>query len=271
MSISNTPLITIVTICYNSELYIKRTMESVVNQTYNSIEHIIIDGNSTDKTLEIVKSYQNKYNEKKLIILSESDKGISDAFNKGTLLASGEFINYLNSGDELVDNYILEKVVKSKLLEKECINCFDTINIEGPLQKYSSAKIDLESIIKKTTICHQSVLIDSNLAKKYKFDERLKLEMEYDIWYRLYRDNHKFKHIEIPLSKYLIGGISSQNVIKGIILHYMVACINYNDKVSLKGLRKTLITCYKQTIKEFIKKMIGKNIYFLKKYFKSRR
>src|SRR5574344_2512884 len=91
------PLITIITVCYNSEKTIERTIKSVVNQTYKNIEYIFIDGASSDKTLDIIKKYMKEYSFIKLI--SEKDNGIYDAMNKGISLSTGSIIGMINSDD----------------------------------------------------------------------------------------------------------------------------------------------------------------------------
>jgi glycosyltransferase involved in cell wall biosynthesis len=100
------PLITIITVVRNGEKTIKRAIESVVNQTYKNIEYIIIDGNSTDKTLNIIKKYNSKID----YWMSEPDKGIYDAMNKGVLLARGEYIQFLNADDYLAKQDVISRI-----------------------------------------------------------------------------------------------------------------------------------------------------------------
>lgn len=259
------PLISIITICYNSQKYIKQTIESVLNQTYDNIEHIIIDGKSTDGTLDIIEEYKSYYIEKKLILLSEIDKGISDAFNKGTNLASGVFIQYLNSGDELISPTVLEEIVEQDLLTISAINCFNTLTIEEDVKKVINAKVELQDIRWKNTICHQSVILDCNIAKRYPFDERLKIEMEYDLWFKMHNNSEKFIHVNKVLSKYLIGGISSIDIIKGAILHFVVLCINDYSQATLKNLIRLLTLCLNYEARKIIKKILGKNTTKIKK------
>ena len=99
MAINNSknPLVSIITVVYNAEEFLEETILSVLNQDYKNIEYIIIDGGSTDLTLDIIK----KYHEKIDIFVSEDDKGIFDAMNKGIGLANGEWLNFLNAGDVL--------------------------------------------------------------------------------------------------------------------------------------------------------------------------
>ena len=102
--------ISLITVCYNSEETIKDTIESVLKQTYRNYEYIIIDGKSKDKTLDIIKSYEKKF-DSKLKYISESDEGLYDAMNKGIALATGDIIGILNSDDILYDKNVFQNVV----------------------------------------------------------------------------------------------------------------------------------------------------------------
>ncbi|HDY89306.1 MAG TPA: glycosyltransferase, partial [bacterium] len=96
-------MLSIITVTYNAEACLEKTIQSVINQTYKNIEYIIIDGGSSDKTLSIIKKYKKyiKY------CISEPDKGIYDAMNKGIKIAKGDYINFLNAGDFYYENNVL--------------------------------------------------------------------------------------------------------------------------------------------------------------------
>ena len=98
-------LISIITAVYNGEKHLEETIQSIINQTYPNMEYIIIDGGSTDMTLEIIKKYETKIS----YWISEKDDGISDAFNKGVKVANGDYINFQGDGDGFCSNDALEK------------------------------------------------------------------------------------------------------------------------------------------------------------------
>mgnify|MGYP001033420933 FL=1 len=101
-------LISVVTVSYNAVLTIEQTILSVINQTYPNVEYIIIDGGSTDGTVDIIKKYADKI----AYWVSEPDKGIYDAMNKGGLKATGDFIQFLNAGDWFENEHVIEKIFK---------------------------------------------------------------------------------------------------------------------------------------------------------------
>lgn len=107
------PKVTVVTVCYNAAETIEKTMLSVINQTYDNVEYLIIDGGSKDETLSIIKKYEYKISK----WISEPDKGIYDAMNKAIKMATGEWINFMNAGDSFASNDVLEKIFKTEYTE----------------------------------------------------------------------------------------------------------------------------------------------------------
>jgi glycosyltransferase involved in cell wall biosynthesis len=112
------PLITIITVVFNGERFLKETILSVLNQTYENIEYIIIDGGSTDRTLDIIREYEHAID----YWVSENDKGMYDAINKGLVLAQGDIVNFINSDDYFYNCEVLDSISRSFLLSgAECI------------------------------------------------------------------------------------------------------------------------------------------------------
>lgn len=210
-------LITIITVCYNSEKTIKDTIESVLNQTYKNIEYIIIDGKSTDKTLEIIESYEEKAKEKKINykFISEIDEGIYDAMNKGISLANGELIGIINSDDW----YELNSV--EKILSKYNKND-DFLIITGERRKYTFDKIyrktiknkkDIEKYIHKIMpINHPATFVHRNVYKKVgKFDTKYKLSADYDFIYRSYKNKVNFYFCDDVIANMRDDGATGQS------------------------------------------------------------
>ena len=106
--------ITVVTVCYNAGGVIEQTMRSVLNQSYSNIEYIIVDGASRDNTLDVVNKVSAEYPQANIVIKSEPDHGIYDAMNKGIGLATGDWINFMNAGDQFVSADTLAKVFSGK-------------------------------------------------------------------------------------------------------------------------------------------------------------
>ena len=101
------PLFSIITICYNAAETIERTLESVDCQTFGDYEHLIVDGASTDKTVDMVIARANPRRR----LISERDNGLYDAMNKGIVAATGDYINFMNAGDRYIDSYTIEKIL----------------------------------------------------------------------------------------------------------------------------------------------------------------
>lgn len=218
-----TPKISIITISYNSERTIEKTIKSIISQTYPNKEYIIIDGDSKDKTLEII----NKYRELINIVISEKDKGISDAFNKGIHYAQGEIIGLINSDDYLCENalwniyYNYEEnigVYRGKLINFNSIT--NSYTIEKPDMKFTLFPINIR-------VCHPSTFIRKDIYIKYgKYNVNFTWIMDLDLLIRLYRHKVEFKFIEEPLAGFSTNGITSSRYTKERYLEWKIMLKN---------------------------------------------
>ncbi|KKL27104.1 hypothetical protein LCGC14_2388530, partial [marine sediment metagenome] len=161
------PLISIITVVFNGQHAIEKTIKSVINQTYSPIEFIIIDGGSTDGTQDIIRQYENSID----YWVSEPDKGISDAFNKGVQIATGEYINFQGDGDGFLGETSLEKVAKQignrrPLLVSAKIRRIDedgkTIYISKQPKKFSK-----KSLLFKMSLPHQGLFVHRDFFNQY--------------------------------------------------------------------------------------------------------
>ncbi|MDD5580241.1 MAG: glycosyltransferase family 2 protein [Methylobacter sp.] len=142
-SLSNRPLITVITVVFNGVSTVEETIQSVISQAYDNVEYIIIDGGSTDGTREVIKKYEYAID----YWVSESDGGIYDAMNKGLSLCSGEYVGMLNSDDLFYGKEALQDIVNRFCLTKvdavfSCLNVVDRNNLKKILRKYRVAKFN---------------------------------------------------------------------------------------------------------------------------------
>jgi len=200
----DSPIISIITITLNSQQFIETTIQSVIKQNYTKIEYIIIDGVSTDSTLDIIKKHSSQID----YFLSEPDNGIADAMNKGLKVAKGDYILFLHSDDYLVDENALENA--SHFLDSDhdifLFNIFYCDNGRKTLIKPRGLNCWINF---KTGVLHQGTICSRNLFKKIgDFDTRLKIAMDYDFFLRAYKNDIKSKIINFPLSVMRTTGIS---------------------------------------------------------------
>ena len=203
-------MITIVTINLNNKDGLRQTIESVVNQTYfDQIEYIIIDGGSTDGSVDVIKEYEDKIS----YWVSEPDKGIYNAMNKGVDASNGEYSLYLNSGDYLNSNDIIEKVYNE--LDKDIVYGNENKLKPGRISSYnvSLAKypdVLEERFFKTTALPHQSTFIKTSLLKENKYSEDWKLLGDW-LFFRemIMVKKVSYKHIPIVISNYGLDGVST--------------------------------------------------------------
>lgn len=190
-------LVSIITVCFNSEKTIKDSIESVLNQSYTNIEYILIDGNSTDKTVDLISSYEVEFQKKgmKYNWVSEVDNGIYDAMNKGILKAKGEIIGILNSDDWYNINAVSEIVSTNNNQVNSIISGKrNKVNFEkkilSTIQNRKNIKKNIHRIM---PINHPATFVHKTVYEKVGlFDTKYKLSADYDLIFRAYLANVKF-------------------------------------------------------------------------------
>ncbi len=200
-------LLSIITVSLNDSDGLKKTVESVIYQTFDNYEFIIIDGGSSDGSVEIIKKYAGKI----AYWVSEPDSGIYNAMNKGIKQAKGKYCLFLNSGDFLVANNVLEQVFSEDDNEDFLIgNCNVSKNGKIIHTSVPSENLTLRSFYKKT-IPHQATFIKRDLFKKYgDYSENYKIHADYEYWIRtIILNDCSTRFLEITISDYNLEGQSS--------------------------------------------------------------
>ena len=200
-----TMLITIISVSYNCKKDVKKTIMSLTEQTYKDFEYLVIDGNSSDGTLEEIRSYQSLFDN--MSVISEPDKGIYDAMNKGVNMASGKYIFFLNFGDQFFDADVL-KTAAEKMKSNADIYYGD-IEKNGKVVTQKNKVTLFFGIFREYMICHQSIFAKKELLKKYPFDLRYRLCADRDWLIKVLRDKYNVEYFNKTICKYDINGQSS--------------------------------------------------------------
>jgi glycosyltransferase involved in cell wall biosynthesis len=212
--------LSVVTVCRNSELTIRDTLESVLNQTYNNVEHIIIDGVSSDNTLNIVHEYKDKYSSigKKLIIYSELDQGIYDAINKGIKKSSGEIISILNSDDFYTNFKVIKNVVNAFISNQPQIIYGDLIGVswknEKKIRHWKSKSYYSNLFLKSWTPAHPTFFTFKFNYEEYGYYRTdLRIASDVDLMLR-FLEIHKLKshYLNESIVTMRIGGTSTKGI-----------------------------------------------------------
>ena len=211
--------ISIITVCYNSEKTIRDTIESVLSQTYGDYEYLIIDGKSSDSTLDIINSFRDK----RIKLISENDKGLYDAMNKGIMMSTGDVIGIVNSDDVLYDENVFQKIADNYHDGTEILYG----NIKYYNEDFSKVVRDyISGIGKDPSWCpaHPSMYVRREVFERIgMYDLQYKINADYDFMVRCNINKVKYQYLNIYFVKMRYGGVSN----------------------GFEGYRKNFIECYK--------------------------
>lgn len=202
------PLVSIITAVRNDITNIEKTIISVLSQSYPNIEYIIIDGLSTDGTVEVIERFRGRIN----VFISESDNGVYDAMNKGISLSQGKYVMFMNSGDSFhscdsIQLMQLENVknVNTVVYGNVSVRYWDGVYVEHPHEFFKTIMK-----FKGIGICHQSMFFPGDIIRKMKYDLRYKIVADYDMAYKMWKSGVDFLYRDVVVADYDWGnGISS--------------------------------------------------------------
>jgi putative colanic acid biosynthesis glycosyltransferase len=222
--------ISVVTIVRNDVAHIKSTIESVIRIKNQFIEYVVVDGKSTDGTLEILSNYKDKID----VFVSEKDSGIYNAMNKGLTLATGESIIFMNSGDTFHAEFAFEQILDLKNLDSKVVIGRSIQYFKNDCYlRTSNERIDL--LIANPP--HQSVFVPKSFYKFHPYDESLEIASDY-YWIKKAMNNCGFEIIESIISEFSLGGRSSSNSLKDI---FQVQKEMKSDFAHLKAMVKFIV------------------------------
>ncbi len=189
--------ITIVTVTYNCAAIIEKTLISCINQDYEDKEYIIIDGGSTDGTLDIIKKYSPNIN----YIISEPDKGIYDAMNKGLNIATGDWIFFLNAGDKFYSNKTLSNLFQTNNNNDAILGNYYSVSNKGLVfHKIERPFYAKNHYYLSMGFNHQCIFVKTQWAKKIMFDLSFKCCADYNMIYQMYKQGAIFEYKDIPVT-----------------------------------------------------------------------
>lgn len=202
---SNDIKVSIITVVYNGEKHIEQTINSVLNQSYNNIEYIIVDGGSTDGTLAIIKQYEDKIS----YWISESDTGIYNAMNKGIKLCTGDYVAFLNADDWYNPDTVqvmVDEIVKSNV-------DYVFANVSNYYEDTLSFifKPNLDKYHRYIPFGHPALYLRRDILLSMGFDERYKVIADYDLIIKLIKYNYSFSYLDKSIVNFRTGGFSYKN------------------------------------------------------------
>ena len=203
--ISDKPKISIVTVCYNCVDTIEKTILSVIEQTYDNIEYIIIDGASSDGTRDIIEKYRDRIS----VIVSEPDRGIYDAMNKGIALATGEWIHFRNSGDYFLSKHTVEVVFSVYCREEFGVIHGDCFYVYPGYYVRRKPSVLTRSYKCDMPVLHPATFVRTILHKECLFDLSYRSSADYNFFYYLCERGIQFLYVPIVVASFAKGGFSS--------------------------------------------------------------
>lgn len=221
------PLFSVITVTFNAEETLERTICSVASQSYRNIEHIIIDGLSEDNTMQIVGKYADRID----VVVSEKDKGIYYAMNKGIDLAKGTYLCFMNAGDTFFDNDVLRDI-SMQIGGKRPDVIYGETAIVGKNNEFlrmrrlkSPSKLNWKSFRKGMLVCHQSFIVKREVAGFY--DTRYRYSADFDWCVKVLKKSLHIHNSNIVITNYLSEGVTTNNRWKSLKERFEIMCNHY--------------------------------------------
>lgn len=204
----------IITINYNDKQGLEKTIKSVLSQSYTDYEYIVIDGGSTDGSVEMIKAHEDRLT----YWVSEPDRGIYDALNKGLRRAHGEYVNCMNAGDTFASSHTLQQIVDENIAPGTALIYGNTVFAEPDGSRADLAPRPFwlnREYIHGMGICHQSLFVRTDLAQKHPFNERYRIAADYDSILRIHAEDGSTHYVPGAITVFDRTGVSSTHKKEG--------------------------------------------------------
>lgn len=203
-----TPKISVITVTLNVAHNLNKTLESITGQDYPDLEIIVIDGGSTDGTVEVIKSFSEHI----AYWISEPDQGIYDAMNKGLALAKGEWVNFMNAGDTFYNRWVLADVFRQEVEDAGVVYGDSIANYKT--FKAMRKALPVKDLWKGMVCCHQAMFFRASLIKNMAYRPGSYFSADYELTYRLFKTGKSFRYVPITIAVFDTRGTSNLNMVK---------------------------------------------------------
>ena len=256
---SKYPLISIITVVFNGEKFIENTIKSVLGQDYPNIEYIVIDGRSTDGTIKKISKYKSQLK----YFLSEPDRGIYDAMNKGLIVAKGDWVNFMNAGDIFFSHKTISLVVKK--IQKSAVVLFGGVEINYQEFRRIENPGLLCNIWSGMQFCHQSAFVNLRYHKKNLFDIKYRAAADLKFFYEAYKEGVAFVKLNQIISIVITGGFTESNRLNTIFDSCNAVCgRKINLRIRFFYFIQILNVNLRRIVKYFLPKSLIKKIILIK-------
>ncbi len=253
-TVNSVPWVTVVTVVYNGAEFIESTILSVLGQTCKNIEYVIIDGGSSDKTVEIIKKYESKIH----YWISEDDAGIYDAMNKGINIAKGSWINFMNAGDTFSSESVVEDIF-SLDHSGSTILYGDTEVIYPSFSRLAKAR-DIKNISKGMPFSHQSSFVKTDYHRQHKFNIKNRIVADMEFFMSAHCSDIVFKYLSVTISKVTSGGVSDINRLTTIIAWWRTSVTLGSSNLIALHFGFIMIDCF---ARDMLKKLLPRCVVYM--------
>lgn len=262
-SLQKEPVVSVITVVRNDVANIEKTILSVLNQNYNNVEYVVIDGASTDGTLEVIKKYE-KYID---LWVSEPDEGLFFAFNKGVDLVTGDWVQILNCGDFLYNNTVFSDIFYGKTIDVDGLYGSAACYVNGRMAIVEAHEDIVEKAWTGMRLIHETLFIKSDIIKKFKFDTRYRVSGDGDFVLKCVSSGYKFRKVNVVVFETGPQGYSAKHWRRARKENWLIARKYYpglkTDLFNLQG------WVYDEIFRVFKRVLSAVGVYdFLKKYYR---